>query len=213
MRFYLSGIISFAMIVAGVVWVYLNLFNYSISDETAYRTLVQQTNPQATQKAPYKARQSHENVQKDIWFTPSDSIQKHLLRLYSEGTEFILNYENDRSEIIENMQHVDCYLQEKFYFLGSDGKELDLALESSDKPMQQLIYFQANSATYSYQSGHLLAYDVHFFRFAAPGHDMNENLSQFLLLFEGNADKLEISLQESNLEIKAHNLKANLFEL
>lgn len=200
---------------------------YSLSfvtdaDRREYQALMEHTDPEH-QEENYSARQRHGQVCKDMLFF--DKGQRLHLRLRCAEADLILDRHEERTEMMEQMRHVTCCMQEELFYLLQDGQEL---VKKSDgqfglrndpnmivsieqqtiEPMQVIRYLTADSAVYHYFNDQFIAENVHISRFVVPGHALTETFMQMKPLMTGTARTVHFSLSGKDLNFVAHDLKA-----
>jgi hypothetical protein len=206
---------------------YHTYFSYGPAERSEYLDLLAKADPkQSHTAAPYTATQQHHQAHKDIWFNKNG--QRLQLRLRSADTELVLDHHDDKTEVLEHMRGVKCYLQEELFYLTPDGREAipqpdgKLLLRHGDandpqaqiapspllKPMQNIRYMEADAATYYYQNDHFVAERVKVSRFAVPGHKLIESVKGLHPLMTGIAQAVEFSLAGNDLNFTAYQLKA-----
>lgn len=208
---------------------YLILFSFGETERGAYWALMKQADPKQLEKtSPYKATQRHQHVCKEVWFLEKEQRMK--LKVLSSDAELILDHQGDKTEVIELMHDVTCFMQEELYFVTPDGKELkkeqdntfvsrdegkkvNIDMEISQlKPMQVIRHLKAATAEYHYSTEQFVAHDVKVVRFVVPGHQLVESLAGSQTLLSGIAKKAEFSMAGGNTHFRAHQLKAKFHQ-
>lgn len=228
MRFPLITVIAVLFLSCLLAVESLFLFSFGEQESNEYWTLMKEANPKHTDTtSPYQAKQLHQQVCKEVWFVEKE--QRLKLRILSACAELVLDHQGDKTEIVEVMQDVNCYMQEELYYLTPEGTEIkkqangqfilkdqssekiiQIADYSKLKPMQVIRYLQAAVAEYHYSTEFFLAKDVKIVRFIAPGHVLVETLSGGDLLMSGMAKSAEFSMAGGNIHFRASHFKASL---
>lgn len=204
MRFTSLTLVSVAILLAVGLFSYFQLGFYTAEDLKEYESLVKSTDPQETDEnaQPYTSTQQHRTTHKDIWFSQGD--QRLQLRLRSEDTRLVLEHHDRNIQVVEHMQGVTCFIQEKLYYLTKeDGQRI---------PMQIVRYLEADNASYYYQADRFLAEQVHVMRVAMPGHTLTESLEGLTPFMTGVARSVEFGLSGTELNFTAYQLKATLYQ-
>lgn len=207
MRFSLTLLISIALFFAGLTITYFSFFLYDDHAQETYRKLMQQADPKSHQlEAQYKASQQHHQVRKEIYFTQNESRLQ--LLLLSANAELVLESLEGKIEMVEQMQDVNCFMQEKTYYILPDGREVTNDNEFNGKPMQVVRYLKAKKAVYNYSSNNLKAQDVNIYQFVIPGHVLVENTNGLHPIMSGKAEMAQIFFDSEGMHFKAKNVKA-----
>ena len=175
----------------------------------------------------YVARQQRVGVRKDILFTEKDGrIQ---LKLLSAATELVFDQNEEKLQIVENMNDVRCYMQEELFYLLPDGREVkkakdgmfvlrdkDEVVETEEKllqPMQIVRVLDAALASYTYSTDLFVARHANVSRYLLPGHTFTGEVDKGKLMMSGIAQVVEFSLGGESLNFKAYHLKAKFYPL
>ena len=167
--------------------------------------------------------QQRQLVAKDIWFTREETpLQLHLR---SASSELVFEHNGSRSEIVEKMTDVTCYVQEELFYLLGDDQEVfrnaqgklvlrnSLETEVSEgnsqlNPVQRIRYIEADHATYYVSAGLLVANEVHLSQYVLPGHKLVLSVEGKTPIMKGRAESLEISLLSKGLTFNAKKMTA-----
>ncbi len=198
------------------------LFYYQPINKEKYHRLMSKISSSTTKEQP--VRHQRHGIQKDIFFLNDN--QRMQLRIKGVDAELVLN-----PDIVEIMHDVVCLMQEELYYLLPDGQELVTSPngkylirgadpkksstwvvpdESQLKPMQEIRYLEADTATYHYKKELLIADTVNFARYIVPGHQLVETVEGLEPSMTGEAEAVEISLLGKEMSFKAHKLKAKM---
>lgn len=177
----------------------------------------------------YTSKQKRDDVQKDMW-THMEEGRLHT-RLNCESSEISYIQHGAEGEIIESMQGITCFMQEKIYSALPDGREaylqpngkwliknadphLDSSWVSENqqlKPMQVIRFFQADKGTYYYHRNFLEAEKVNISRYAIPGNELPASLKGFKPVLTGTAKGAQLSFGKE-IQFTAQQFKATLFQ-
>ena len=177
--------------------------------------------------SPYVARQGRVDVRKDIFFTEKEGRVR--FELLSADAELVFNQNEEKLQIIENMNDVQCYMQEELFFLLPDGREVSKTkeglfyLKGKDplqneahveteetllQPMQLVRTLEAKRASYNYSTDLFVARHATIAQYLLPGHQFTGNTINAKQLMNGIAQKVEFSLAGETINFKAYQLKA-----
>lgn len=144
------------------------------------------------------AQQRRQDVRKDIWFAQEDKSRLQY-RIESQSSLLSLVPVDDKLELIENLSHIKCWMQEKI-FLSPQSKQL----------MQQMRYLQANEGTYKYMSQQFDAHAVGLSLFQLPGQVLSTTIDPRAAFLRGVAQDVSFAVSGKNPQFKAHHFKASL---
>lgn len=150
----------------------------------------------ATTKPITQANQKREGVRKDIWFTQEDKSRLHT-RIDSQASTLTLLPKDDKVDIIENLEQIKCWMQEKLYVTGQT-------------PMQTMRYFEADQGTYQYATQRFFAQSVVLSLFRTPGHDLPMKFDPSAAFLRGIAQDVSFSVSGKTTQFKAQQFKATL---
>ncbi|MBS0614962.1 MAG: hypothetical protein JSR58_00230 [Verrucomicrobia bacterium] len=150
----------------------------------------------AETKAPVAADQKRHGVRKEIWFTQDDKSRLHF-RIDSKASTLTLLPQDDKVDMIENLEGVRCWMQDKLY-------------TSESGPMQQLRYFEAETGTYHLAAQQFLAQTVHLSLFRIPGTALPINLDSQKAFLHGIASDVSFSVAGKSPQFHAERFRANL---
>jgi len=106
--------------------------------------------------------QERKQVRKDIWFSQDDSARLHY-QIASEGSLLTLTPVKNKFEVIESLDRIKCWMQDK---LINDVME--------DTLSQQARYIEAENGIYRHTSQEFTANGVTLSLFQLPGHQLPE---------------------------------------
>jgi hypothetical protein len=204
-------------------------------DYQQYAELIANSEPQEDAVKEYTGEQKRQGVVKDIWYVEESKEVRLHFRIVSAESELIFENKNGESNIIEKMNNVRCYMQERLYYLLPDGNEvvpskvgkwyiigkdhddpgswIEPSSETHLRPMQQIRYIEAEEALYYYNSDTFLAEKVRLSRYIVPGHQLIESVKIYDPLMRGVAQKVEFSLKGKDLNFKARHFKAVFYSV
>lgn len=145
--------------------------------------------------------QLRKGVRKDIWFAQDDEsrLQYHIESVASVLT--LLPVKN-KFEVIETLQNIKCWTQDKLYYNGENLQ-----------PMQQARYLEANEGIYHYGSQQFNAQGVTLSIFHLPGHNLS---TQFLdskkAFLSGLAKSISFTISGKTPQFQAEQFKASLLK-
>lgn len=187
--------VSLALIILVSVSFYLadHLGHYTADDVLGYREMVDVNRNKS--EDVYASKQERKQVQKDLFFTRNNS--KLHLYLISRAAELALDGQGGNFNVIEKMTDLACCLQEDLLYLMPDGstvvKESDLTGKSA-VPVQKVLYFEADDASYSYQDELLVASNAKGSHYLAAGHALDGIPSILSPLETCSARHLELAM-------------------
>ena len=145
---------------------------------------------------PFAADQKRLGVRKDIWFTQEDQSRLHF-RIDSNSSTLTLLPQDDKVDMIENLEGVRCWMQDKLYMTATG-------------PMQQMRYFEAKTGTYQLTSQQFLAHAVHLSLFRLPGSVLPTLLNPKTAFLRGIADDVSFSVAGKSPQFQADRFRATL---
>lgn len=152
------------------------------SDIQSYQQLVQRT-AQENVKNSSPSNHHRKTVRKDIWFAQEEQTRLHY-QILSDSSMLTLVPLKNRMEIIETLQGIKCWMQDKLYLTGNE------------KPMQQVRYMEAETGIYHFTTQEFNANEVELALFRLPGNELPKQIvDQKLAYLQGVAK--DISFQFS----------------
>jgi len=165
------------------------------SDISQYVGWVQKRKIAASQK-PSSTRQHRKEVRKDIWFS-QDDCQRFHYHIESEGSLLTLTPIHNKFEIVESLQGIKCWMQEKLYNQGD--------------PMQQTRYFEASEGDYRYTTKEFLASDVTLSFFRLPGHQLpKQSVDPKEAFLQGQAKDISFFFGGNTPQFQARQFQATM---
>jgi len=104
---------------------------------------------------------------------------------------------DDKMDIIENLQHIQCWMQDKLYAQGS-------------APMQQMRFFEADQGLYQYSSQKFTANSVALSLFRIPGIQLPTTIDAKTAFLRGIAQDVSFSIAGKTTQFQAQRFKATL---
>jgi hypothetical protein len=191
---------------AGVALFFLGKTDPSVQKE--YHKLVESSKAgMELSRSPKTTTQQQTDVRRDIFFSKGNEKDndnnKLQLCLTGESAEVVVVAQGKKFEVLERSRNVSGILQEEIYYSN------ELA-EKTPVPMQQILQFEAEEATYSYENNLFVAHNVQLFRYSARNHKL-EDADDKKLEMSGYADSMEFSLANETNEIKLEKLNATFY--
>lgn len=183
-----------------------SLGHYTEEDIASYQKLVR---GDQEYNQMHISRQQRMGLKKDIFFREKDqSLQLHI---ESQKADLILERQEGKLEVVEQLNDVICLLQEELLFVLPDGRETHFSSDGKGIPVQKLVRLEANEASYFYKNEMFVAENVKVMRYLAAGHSLEEASAKMELLSDGLAKKVEFSLSGSGLKFNAEQFKAKFY--
>lgn len=186
---YLSVLALLSLLWAG------QFFYLRKSDCDRYRTRALEARELATSRPVASAKQVRSGVCKDIWFTQEDSSRLHT-RIESDTSHLTLLPRDRKIDIIENLEHLRCWMQEK---LSTEGPE-----------MQHVRYFEAREGHYQHLSQEFVAETVSLSLYRLPGHILPLKTLHSTAFLKGIAKDVSFSISGKTPQFQATDFKASL---
>lgn len=161
-----------------------------------YKAFLQKSVKVSSSKSAKATDQRRESVRKDIWFAEEDYSRLHY-RIDSRASTLTLIPNDDKLDIIESLEGIQCWMQDKFYSTGAN-------------PMQQVRYFEADRGTYQYTTQQFLAKSVALSLFRVPGQNLPTKLDPKTAFLQGIAQDVSFSVAGKMTAFQADRFKATL---
>jgi hypothetical protein len=192
-------IVSFSAAILSLLWIFHCCF-VRRSDHAQYRAQMHKQHEIETSSKHLSRNtyQTREGVRKDIYLADEGVSRLHY-RIESESSLLKLIPGEKKSEIVEQLQGIRCWMQDKLYFASS--------LQS---PMQQVRYLEADQGTYRYTSQQFDARTVSLSLLRLPGHFLSFNVNPQEAFLRGIAQNVSFSIAEGTPQFQAQNFKASL---
>lgn len=146
-----------------------------------------------------KDQQTHQNragVRKDLWLSQQDRTRLHY-RIESKSSVLTLLPIDDKVDIIENLQQIKCWMQDKLYAQGNTA-------------MQQMRFFEADQGIYQYSSQRFAANTVALSLFRIPGIQLPTAVDPAAAFLRGIAQDVSFSIAGKTTQFQAQKFKATL---
>lgn len=191
----------------GLVWI--KVFIISGKNKLDYLNTLEDLQPSKTQ---HRGTTHRNLVTKNLWRQDQDLVYQYIIS--SKESFLHLNQLRARdTKIIEEMTEVICLLQQKKYFVDSEGNEVKSPNKGRYFPMQQVCRLEVHEGVYEYATKKFHGEEVEIQIFELPGHDLNANHS-FLIgkkVLEGHCDQIDFYFMEKVPNLKVQNLIAKIF--
>lgn len=201
----------------------VGLFQSKQKAKATYQHLIESSLGSKQENVTFSSQQMRKDVCKELFLRETDP--RHI-RIESKASElFFFDHRRKGIEVREEMRDVHCVMQEELFFVLPDGSE---AIKMADGkcvmrghsstqidptmpgmiPMQLIRYFEAQNATYFYNSERLTAHTVKLWKYRMKGHQIPSSFEREIPLMSGVADSVELYLKEDEMQFTAHHLKA-----
>lgn len=162
------------------------------SDISHYRDIVRQREI-ASSDVPSQTNQHRKQVRKDIWFSQNDGSRLHY-QIASAGSLLSLTPVDNKFDIVESLQGVRCWMQDK---LSGDG--------------QQARLIEAETGLYRYTTQEFTANSVLLSLFKLPGHVLPlEPLETDEPFLSGIAQDISVIFSGKTPQFQADNFEATV---
>ena len=150
----------------------------------------------SSQSVASSSYQTRQGVRKDIWFAQEDNTRLQY-RIESESSILTLLPNKKKVDIIENLQKMRCWMQDKLYL-------------SSQTPMQQMRYFDADQGSYQFTTQNFVAHSVNLSLYRLPGFDLPQTYDASSAFLRGIAQDVSFSISGKTPQFQAQQFKAIL---
>lgn len=173
-------------------------------------------------------KQIRYDVKKQLWL--SEKPPRLSVELQGSRSEVNITMKKSTTRFIETFYDAQGIMQQELFYKLPDGKEVIFAekgelkrksdplilLTDEEKaklePMQRFRYFEADHAIYDYQTHTLIAYDVNFWTYVAPGHELiidreklwpesSGNASSMTVCHGGSVGALQFAAENLNMQV------------
>jgi len=166
------------------------------SDRVKYVKLLEAGRAVARATKSEQTHQTRAGVRKDLWLSQQDHSRLHY-RIDSKSSVLTLLPIDDKVDIIENLQHIKCWMQDKLY---ADG----------DVVMQQMRFFEADQGIYQYSTQRFAANSVILSLFRVPGIQLPTAVDPSQAFLRGIAQDVSFSIAGKTTQFQAQKFKATL---
>jgi hypothetical protein len=167
------------------------------SDHARYKAYVEKQEL-ATTKDFASADQKRKGVRKDIYAIQEDKSRLHY-RIESKASTLTLIPHNSKMEIVENLENIKCWMQEKLF-----------AKNAAQGPMQQVRFLEADQGIYRYNTQQFIAEPVGLSLYRLPGHTLPSYVDEKSAFLRGVAQSASFAISGKNPQFQAQNFKAFL---
>ncbi|MBS0629809.1 MAG: hypothetical protein JSS30_06255 [Verrucomicrobia bacterium] len=173
------------------IWIY-QIAALRASDVNHLNEMIQERNI-ASAEVPSQTNQHRKQVRKDIWFSQSDGSRLHY-QIASTGSLLSLTPIGNKFDIVESLQGVKCWMQDK---LSSEG--------------QQARLIEAETGLYRYTTQEFTANSVLLSLFKLPGHVLPlEPLESDEPFLSGIAKDISVIFSGKTPQFQAENFEATV---
>ncbi len=185
----LSSFLTFASLCILVFF----LFFPSSSDREDYQKILEKRKRSLSSDGfPQESiHQMRDDVQKDLWVM-NEKERLHF-RICSEHSDLCLSRSAKTTEVTENLQNIQCWIQEKI--LPLEGEQL-------------IRFFSSQEGIYRYPSHSFFAPHLFLFFFQIPGSDLPEDIFSYSPYLQGLADQVYFQFTEKMPGFEATRLRA-----
>jgi hypothetical protein len=176
-------------------WIF-KLTRISQADRDRYEVMRSKGKAIAQVTQNKESRQHRAGVRKDLWLAQEDKTRLHH-RIASKTSELTLIPIDDRVDIIETLQQIQCWMQDKLYPQG-------------ESIMQQLRFFEADEGYYQYSEQRFAASSVALSLFRIQGGQLPYIVDQKAAFLRGVAKDVSFSIAGKSTQFQAQQFKATL---
>ncbi|HEX2579173.1 MAG TPA: hypothetical protein VHK67_02070 [Rhabdochlamydiaceae bacterium] len=186
---------ALCMAAVSVGWL-VKLVYLTDADRVKYVKLLEAGRAVARATKNEQTHQTRGGVRKDLWLSQEDHSRLHY-RIESKSSVLTLLPIDDKVDIIENLQHLKCWMQDKLYAEG-------------DVVMQQMRFFEADQGVYQYSTGQFAANSVILSLFRVPGVQLPTTIDPSKAFLQGIAQDVSFSIAGKTTQFQAQKFKATL---
>jgi hypothetical protein len=188
-----------SLLLTGVAGLWLlQLVYLRSSDVTRYKEIIRKREIASSQSSN-ASQQRRKQVRKDIWFSQDQCSRLHY-RISSEGSLLTLTPVKNRFEVVESLQGLKCWMQDK---LMTD--DLD------ESTSQQARLIEADSGTYCHTHQEFVANGVQISIFQLEGHQLpKEPISKDRAFLQGIAHDISFQFSGKTPQFQAKNFQATV---
>ena len=188
-------ITSLCMAVLSLAWVF-KLVHLSPVDRLKCEQMLSCSKAIAKATKDQQTHQTRGGVRKDLWLSQENQTRLHY-RIDSQSSILTLLPIDDKLDIIENLQQIKCWMQDKLYVQGSTL-------------MQQMRFFEAEQGIYQYSSQRFAANSVALSLFRIPGIQLPNSVDPKAAFLRGIAQDVSFSIAGKATHFQAQRFKATL---
>ena len=197
----------------------MNFGRYTDEDIASYQAMMAESTHENNLDHAITSQHFRKDLQKDVFIARDNAMLQ--LRLRSKEAWFSLERMNGKTDIVETLRDVSCWLQEDLLYRFSNGLVvttqdsfwlaiIPAAVAMHAIPQQRLVYLEANKATYDYEEEKFVADDAKIWRYVMEGHALTELVEKQKALISGFAQHVVISFGKQGVIFKAEGFKATL---
>ncbi len=188
-------ITSLCMAAISSAWL-VKLVYLSPADRVKYENLLETGRAVARATKSAQTHQTRGGVRKDLWLSQQDRTRLHY-RIDSKSSVLTLLPIDDKVDIIENLQQIKCWMQDKLYAQGNVA-------------MQQMRFFEADQGIYQYSTQRFAANSVILSLFRLPGIQLPTSIDPSKAFLRGIAQDVSFSIAGKTTQFQAQKFKATL---
>lgn len=218
------------ILVIGAAFLGLQLVSVDDPDIQQYYQLLESSQVSHDSSSALCGCQQREGVQKIVVMSKKNG--RHMLRLHGGTSLLKFSFQQDKCDLVEQMDAVTCDQQETLFYRLKDGRNLEMQdngrllvlgadrldplswydKESQDlMPMQTVRHVDAKHAVYYYKKDLLSADAVELARFTDSSHQMREKWENVSPMMQGSAESVKFSIVGDDPSFKAYHLQLKLF--
>ncbi len=168
------------------------------SDFAAYRKQKEKLEDASVKNLAKTADQNRQGVVKEIHFAQEDNSRLQY-RIESESSLLTLKPEGSRFDLIEKLENMRCWMQDKIE-----------QTPSQDKAVQQMRYLEAEEGLYCYTVQQFLAQSVTLSLYRLEGKELPTNLAKHAPFLRGVAQDVSFAVTGKTPQFQAQHFKALL---
>ncbi|MBI3236188.1 MAG: hypothetical protein HYZ48_00525 [Chlamydiales bacterium] len=168
-------------------------------DYTAYETYRKMKEDTSLKDLAQTAHQNRQGVVKEIYFAQEGSSRLQY-RIESNASVLTLKPEGSKFNLIENLEKMRCWMQDK------------IETPSSDTPSQHIRYLEAEEGIYRYTTQQFQAKTVVLSLYHIQGKELPQNFHPYTPFLNGLAEDISFAISGKTPKFEAHNFKALLNE-
>ncbi|HNA62613.1 MAG TPA: hypothetical protein PKW79_06020 [Rhabdochlamydiaceae bacterium] len=172
-------------------WLFKLLY-ISQPDRDRYEQIRTQGKAVAQVSQNKESQQHRSGVRKDLWLAQEDKSRLHH-RISSKTSVLTLVPIDDKVDIIENLQNLQCWMQDKLY-----------------PDMQQVRFFEAEQGFYQYSIQKFTASSVALSLFRLPGSQLPSTIDPKRAFLRGIAQDVSFAIAGKATQFQAQQFKATL---
>jgi hypothetical protein len=169
-----------------------------LSDVTHFKKRFKKEKEAPSKNLFSTTHQQRKGVVKEIWFAQEDGSRLQY-RIFSETSLLIIRPEGNSLDLVEKLEHLKCWMQDKLYDPSS-----------ASGPTQQIRYLAAEEGVYRYTSQEFLAQSVALSLFRLNGHELPKETLKTRPFLKGIAQDVSFAVSGKNPQFNAKHFKAEL---